>query len=254
MSWRAEADRYRAPLSVDHTAGGAGTIDASGALAASWDHFWANVQTTGNDVRITEADGITLVTFDLQAFNATTRVCTVEIDNFTPPGAGMLCLWAYWGDAALASGTPVFVPVAPKALHVDVGQPASPLVVVRTEQRPQDTTPLSVIAKTTDSSLYIWWDFSGILQRRLRQSQKSSELECISYVSGVTVALNGADQAGMKDVTKTRFEGGPDGRAYVKTYLTAGVNNTDYIATVTVVTTESRTLAGKAKIFVRDMS
>lgn len=254
MSWRASGDLYRAPMSVDNTAGGAGAIDASGAVPAYWDHFWTTVQSTGNDVRVTAPDGTTLATFDLQGFSVATKTCTVEIDNYTAPAAGMLLFWLYWGDSTLASGVTAFVPAAAKSLYFDLGAPVSPLVVVTAEQRPRDTVPLAKIAKTSDASTYIWWDFSAVLQGRNHPSAGSYELEQVSYVSAVTVTLAGVDQAGMKDITKTRFEGGPDGRLWVKTWITGGVTASDYICTVTIVTTEGRTLTGKAKLFIRDMA
>lgn len=59
MSWYSSNWRYRASISVDNTAGAGGAIDITASIPTNWDEFWDNVLSTGNDVRVTDADGET---------------------------------------------------------------------------------------------------------------------------------------------------------------------------------------------------
>jgi len=53
MAWYSSSWAYRRALTLVHSTGGAATIDVSGTIPATDDEFWGNVQSAGQDVRIT---------------------------------------------------------------------------------------------------------------------------------------------------------------------------------------------------------
>jgi hypothetical protein len=253
MSWRSANDLYRQPLSIDNTAGAGGAFDATIAIPADWDHFWSTVLATGYDMRVTAPDGVTVVTkLDLASFNTTTKVGTIEIQD-TAPAAGMLQYWLYWGDSTLTSGLTSFVPASAKTGYIDLGAPVPAyFYAAQAQERLGDTAPKNTMAKTSDTTVFAWVDFSGLMQRRYHAhptgSASSRELECLSYV---TIASTGGLTV---TTTGTRYEVGASGAAIVRVQMSGGTTGTDYIVTVTAVTTLGRTLTAKIEVLVRDMN
>lgn len=252
MSWRSALDTYRQPLSIDNTGGGAGAFDATIPIPADWDHFWTTVQSTGYDLRVTGADGVTVVTkLDINGFNTTNKVGTLEIQD-TAPAAGMLQYWLYWGDSTLGTGLTSFVPASAKSGYADLGAPVPGyLFAAQSQERLGDTSPKNVMAKTSDTTVFAWIDFSALMQRRVHvhpAAVGSHEYECLSYV---TVAATGGLTV---TTTGTRYEVGAAGAAIVRVQISGGTTATDYILTVTAVTTLGRTLTAKVEVLVRDMN
>lgn len=249
MSWPSTLQLYRQALSVDNTAGGAGAFDATSVLPPEWSHFWDTVQSGGTDMRVMRADGVTPVTkFDLNGFNKATYSGTLELQD-TADAAGTLCYWLVWGDSTLSSGTSAFAPAAAKTMTIDLGYPVKAYTLRAVAQERLDSTDtLEKFAKTSDSTLHIWVDFSRLMQQRAKPSKGSRELECIKYAN-VTAA------AGLTaTATATTFLGGDDGDAIVKVQLSDGSTANDYLVTVTAVTTLGRTLTSKFGVVCRDVA
>jgi hypothetical protein len=115
--WYSSSWAYRWPVAVDVSTAGA-TSDVTIVIPTDFDHFWSNVQADGDDIRVTAADGVTLITYDIAAgFNATTRSGTIELDNMSTlvgssQGASIQLVWVYWGNAGAASAVSAFAPAA----------------------------------------------------------------------------------------------------------------------------------------------
>jgi hypothetical protein len=249
VSWRSSTDLYRMPITVDHTGAVAGVFDATATIPADMMHFWSTVQSTGNDIRVVRADGITAVTkFDLDTFSTTNKTGTLEIQD-TAAAQSSLQYWLMWGDSGLSSGVTAFVPVGPKPAYIDQGAPAPGCVVLaRAQERPGETAPIFEIAKDPDSTIYVWFVFGPMLQQRVNPSQGSYELETLTYctpsaAAGLTVT-----------VSATRFEDGRPGRGAVKIKVSGGTTANDYIITATAGTSEGRVLTMRAKVKVRAMA
>lgn len=253
MSWRAAGDLYRQPISIDNTAGGAGSFDATVAIPTDWDAFWTTVQSDGDDIRVTRSDGVTLVTkYDLAAgFNTSTRSGTLEIQD-TAAAAGMLNYWMYWGDSSLTSGVTAFAPASAKTAYLDLGNSVKPYTFrAQAQERPGDATPVNTMAKTPGTTIWLWLDFSALLQKRVdpHPSQTSLEYECLSYA---TVTASGSGLTAT--ATATRFEVGRADAAIVRCQISAGNSGTDYLVTVTAVTSLGRTLTGVVQVQCLEMA
>lgn len=247
MSWPSANQKYRQPLSIDNTAGGSGSFDASAAIPAAWSQFWGTVQSTGNDIRVYGPDGETAASkFDLESFNTTTKVGTLEIQD-TAPAAGMLLYWLVWGDDSLSTGETPFVPASAKSMYFDLGVPVPGFTFpAQAQERLDSTDALNKVAKTSDSTIHVWMDFGALLQRREFPNAGTKEYECLSYVT-VTAAVGLTSTA-----SAIRFE--TSGGAVVRARLSGGTTANEYLVTFTAVTTLGRTLTGKLIVSVRDIA
>lgn len=250
MSWYNASWKYRAPLAIDNTAGGAGSADATCALPADWDFFWSTInQTDGRDLRVCDSDGITLLTYDLNGFNLANRALTVEIDNYTLVASATRQVWIYWGNSGAAAANSVFAPAAPKTAYALVAAPGARLVRVG-PQRPGETKPRNVVTKASAEQVYLYFDFSPVLHRRVEQYSSDKGYEELADVTSVDVQTGGASQAAMFDATTTRFLDGGIVRMLVK----AGTSGTDYTAICRCTTSYGQTIEGRALIKVRNVA
>ena len=138
---------YRAAITVD-VGSNTGARDVSISIPATWDYFWETVRSAGQDVRITAADGVTLIPFDIDTFSATNRTGTIEIDNYTVPGTGsrVYLLWIYWGQASCSTAiTPLSISGADTG-YIELGRPSTRLVS-NPIQRPGTPSPANARAR-----------------------------------------------------------------------------------------------------------
>lgn len=249
MSWFDANWSHRAAIVVDNL-GGAGTIDVTAVLPSDFPPLWDNLQTSGNDFRVTLADGITLASYDVDSFNYPNKQATIEVDNVTANSSdAMIVLWLYWGNPSAPSGTTPFVPSTPKTGHVIADcMPAGNLVTAG-EQRPGDTKPKSRIQKTTTEELHCWWDLRGLLSRRNTSFEGSPLCEEIDYLQ-FAVQRAGSDEPTTYDENETRLLGS----GLVRTSIKGGQDGNDYTLILTVRTTEGKTLNPRALMLVRDIN
>jgi len=203
-------------------------------------------------VRVCPSDGKTLAVFDLEGFNVTTRVCTLEIQNITPPAAGILTFWLYWGHSTCATGKTAFaIGASPYTGYVNLAAPRSPIVVAGPE-RPGETKARQAVAKRSDEVQTIWFDFTHILRDRAEPYGGHLEYEEINYAT-VDVSLADVQQAAMRTPANTRVHG----RGWVAVEVKAGADATTYTVRCEVVTicggqNPPRTLRAHQRLFVRN--
>lgn len=251
MSWYDAAWKYRIPIAMDNTAGATANIDLSMSIPADFDAFWDNVQSDGDDIRITGADGRTLATYDVESFNATTKTGTLEVDNYACQASTMQQLWLYWGNSSATNAESSVTPSSAVSGYICQETPTGFVVVVQPE-RQGATQPRNRFQKGSNEQITIWFDFRGMLHQRQKPNEGSVLLEEIDYVSLVQVETGGAAQAAMVDATKTRFVDG-----FVGMLVKAGSSGTNYTAICRVVTTGgsiARTLEGRAYFAVRNVT
>jgi hypothetical protein len=248
---------HSADITVDNTgAGGAGAQDITVAIPSDWDEFWNHVDAQGDDVRVCDADGQTLLTFDLDGFNATTRAGSIEIDGAVLPAAKMCRLTLYWGNSSAAAATTSFVPASAKTGYIELGGRVGPTVQTSPEI-PGQARPRGKIAKTPSEILFLTFDFDEELQRRRTAFHGSMRHEEIDYVEIQVLNTNGsANDSGMYTEASIRFV--KPGRVIVE--VKAGTTATEYLVEVTAITTfradttRSRKLVRRQQLRVRNVT
>lgn len=253
--------KYRACITVD-VGSATGSRDAQITIPPAWDHFWSTVRSAGEDIRVTAADGTTLVTFDLAGgFSTTTRTGVIEIDNYTVPGTGsrVYTLWLYWGQADCTTGISGFVPASPDTGYIELSRPGGRTLVAAPE-RPGDTIARQRVSKGQGETVHVWINLSPLLGTRREPyggNQTTKVGSTIDYeaVSTVTydVQTGGASQAAMISVPATRVVE-YEGELWARIQVAAGSDDVDYTLLVTVGTTLSQVLVPRALVLVRTVA
>lgn len=244
--------KYRAVITVD-VGTATGSRDAQITIPKDWDLFWDNVRSAGEDVRVTSADGVTLVTFDLAAgFSTTTRTGVIEIDNYTVPGTGsrVYVLYVYWGQASCSSGLTSFSPSSPDTGYIALEQPYGRLITTR-PQRPGDTVLRDRVSKRVDEDVFIWFRLTDLLHPRRDKFFNRLGYEGIATVTW-DVQTGGASQAGMFSVPSIRVVETDDGDIWARCTVDDGSESTDYAVIVTITTTLGQALQGGGIMQVRN--
>lgn len=251
MSWYSENYRFRRALSVDATGKGASPIDATITLPTDDDLFWDTIQSTGYDIRVTDADGITLEVFERASYTYASRAATIEIDNMAIDVSKHNLVWLYFGYSSATDGSTGVVPSAAATAYIAQETPDPAYTILCGPERPGATIPQTKIQKLLSAYLFLYWDLTDALQYRDANYEGSPLYEEIqSYTFAVNLAQSG--QAAMIDDTLCRVLE-QNGRRYIRTLVKAGTGGSNYQAMLTVYTTLGRRLQYVALVQVYDV-
>ena len=244
MSWHNRNYKQRAALVIDNTTGGATSVNVTFTIPTDWDAFWEHVRSDGKDVRLTLADGATVVPAWNMTWTYATRSAVIVADSIAVTAGKMCVLWLYWDyDAESAAGTSAATGSTPKTAYVEQSAPG-PINVVRCLPLPYgDTRAPRTISKSAAEVVHIWWDLSAVLEVRAATYNQQTTYEEISYVSSWAVYEGSTAKSTMVTANKTTVSG-----KVVKTLLQGGTDGTSYTMRLTVVTTLGRTLEFSASL------
>lgn len=255
MSWYSASWKYRAPISL-YQAAATTPIDVVAPIPVDFEHFWANVLANGNDVRVTSANGRTLVSYDLAAgWDVATLTGILELDNVTVAISGKTTLfWLYYGNAAGADARSAVAPSTPVTGTIAKDAPRSFVVPVAME-KPGALKPVKELAKKSTENVDIYFEITDFLVRRSNSFAGSDRYEEVaSFVASATTG--GADATNtVIDKTLVRYVEWGD-RGFVVVPVTGGTDAIDYtiVATITTVELEkARVVSARCLMKVRDV-
>lgn len=237
MSWYHSDWPHRLPISVDRT-GTTGANDVTISLPTTLQHLWDNVDTNGEDIRVTDADGVTLLTFDLASFNKTNQVGTLEIDGWAGPDSEHGLAWLYYGASGKSTGISAFSPSS--AITGYITPEAPDRVLQLAPEQPGAANPRVIISKQIADQILLYIPVSLEFSRRARgdyQGQDSYE-ELKSYDFIVTDA--GAAQASMVAEASVRVVQVGTGQLYIRVLVKAGSSGSYYQGELLLTSTELR--------------
>lgn len=228
------------------------TQDYTITIPADWSEFWDNVDASGVEIAITDADGMTALSYQWASFTKATRSGVIQLDNYISGTNGVAQVFIYWGMSGATTGATVFAPGAMRNGYVDLGSVVNPIATA--PERPGDTQPRHWVSKGSAETIWVWLDFGNELVRRDTPSDGQDQWEEIDGVS-YAVNLAGAAQGGMVAATSTRIHAG----RFVRVAVAAGTTAVNYTLVVTVSTTyptsaTGRTLVRRALVKVLDVS
>jgi len=231
MSWLDSTWNFRAPIAVDNT-GGATPIDASVTIPDTWDEFWDTVLSTGFDVRLVAADGVTALTFKRTTWDHPNKSAVFEIDAWAPGSSDATCqAFIYWGRVGASDAATSPTILSPKLGTIELGVPIGTVVDARREA-PGTTSPSQNIHKTANETIFVYIALDGILAGRSTKGNGSFLYEELQWAQ-VKVTDGAVDQPGMYDETKTRIiEHG--GRRYLRAQIAAGTAGENYTLETTI--------------------
>ncbi len=268
MSWYDSDYQKRASISVPNTAG-SGTIDVDTTIPPEWDEFWNAIDTAGDAVRITSADGVTLVAYDVDkpgggAFSRSTRAGRLRIDGATVPAVANSTaqFFVYFDpESTVADGSSAVTMSSILDGYIELGRPSARQLAVQ-GQPPGLTRPQALLGKGAGATEHYWLDVGPVLEVYRRPSEGHVAYEEIGAVKVVVYTDAGATGTSMEDHTGTRFVEIPDGRRrrmFVRIRLTAGTSPNRYTAEVQVQTrtpastTTHRTIVHRTGLVVYDV-
>gem|GEM_PF-4082106 len=237
MSWKADRT-VRIPIVVDKLTAGTSAIDLTFAIPADLPEFWSVVANDKSNIRITDADGTTDLTWQAAAwsYSASGGTATIEIDNWTPPAEQVFAvLWLYTGGTD-TTNEGSFTASTPRNAYVWTCGVDGPTLAATTGT-PGSASPAQIVDKSTDETIAVWLDVGPRLaKRRVAYNDRTDceEVESVAY----SVTLAGADQSAMYDETKIRMTA--DNR--IRVWLKAGSDGSTYTVETVITTTSGRVI------------
>jgi hypothetical protein len=263
MSWYDKDWKYRAPFTL-HNASTGTARDGTFTVPADMGKFWDNVQADLDDLRVTAADGRTVLTYDIASLNYSARTVTIRIDGYdwSAKGWGLANTagtantadsvvggFFYWGNSAAADGAAANVSLS-NAVTVGVelalpGSGNSPKLIGKSQSKSQ-TVPGNVIVKQSTETTRCWWDLSRLMLYRDRPVEDSRLLEEIAWVR---VTVGQVD--GNNIIDRTALMTTPAAITFsnfhtVQHELRAGASTATYLVTLLVGTDDG---AGGTRVF-----
>ena len=237
MSWYNASWGNRCPILIDKKTIGVAAVDVTAAIPIDFDDFWNNVLASGNDIRVTDADGITLETYDIAAgFNTATRSGTIEIQAIVPPAASsMFVAWLYWGNSGASDARTAFAPAAARTGYIHPSGPGFPRFRAGVEE-PGAQKPRQLMAYGTVETVFPWFDLSGLLFDRADTYSGRRLADEISYLQLFCYNSAGTDQTAERTITQLRLWD----RAWVRAHITSGTDDADRALSVRVGTSGNR--------------
>lgn len=172
MSWYDEAFRQRKIITHRNEAP-ASSLDIDVTIPPDWDEFWETIDDDGNELRVTLADGLTLLDYGVDdgaggSFDKANRlgrlrldaVPVVAEDNYFP-------LFVYFdtGDDPQGDASVSTTMSTPTDGYIDLGSPAWADAAMIPERAGSDQ-PQTVITATPGSKFHVWVDVSAFLELR----------------------------------------------------------------------------------------
>ena len=247
MGWYDEEWIYRAPVTVANHSG-ANSPEVQFTIPPAMGKFWTNVQSDFSDVRITAADGVTLLKW---AFHGGTpsqanKTATIQVDETdhnvatlygNSAASASVGMFMYWGNdtSNLADGwdNSINITTTPKNGLIDLSAPGASstnYVLQCYRPTPDQLYPSHRIRKQVNDQVLLYWDLSDCVGKLARHSELSTRDEEIAYVKAVIYDQDGADTTtAMTDLNSIAV-----GRNYVVSMpIKAGDHEKRYIIIMT---------------------
>lgn len=240
---------FRVPVRVDAT-GDTGTVEVDFTVSTTFTHFFDHVDI--QNLRVADADGVTSLDWDTGNFSPTVKTAEIEVQNWTlNKDNAVNFFWIYYGGEAANREDGTFSPSTPITDAECVLQCPTGIVFDAARQGPGDTAPKLEVQKSAADVLDVWFDVTGLLQKRCRAFNGSLDYETVSWLDA-RVLSGGSDQSGLRDADKSYMvELG--GRTYVSTRVKAGSSGTDYTISLLMGTSLDRIYDLRALLKVQDL-
>jgi hypothetical protein len=238
VGWYDDGFRKRAAITIDTTL--AGTVDVNVSIPYWWEDFWGDIDATGLELRVTAADGVTLLAYSVDngaglTFDRSIRAGRIRIDGFVGVNGGVSMAWVYWstdgteGTAAVATTI-----AAPVSGWIELGTPALH-VAEHAPQRPGVTIPRQVIQKGSTENIHVWIRVDRALEKRTTPNASSRLYEEVRGCVHSIVDNAGSDASTTYDLDEVRFVY-RNGETWVRVNAKAGSSGSNYTIAPTIAT------------------
>jgi len=211
MAWYDSAWLYRVPLTLANHSG-VNEPEAQITIPKSAGHFWSKTLSTFNDVRLTAADGITLLdwAFDGGTPSQANRTATIVVDDTdhnvatlygNAAASASVGAWLYYGNSedGLASNANNSVDVntgTAKTLLMPVGAASNMSNAYHAHASApgvDQAYPDSEFRKQVNDQTYIFWHMGRAIGPLSQPNHKRFDNEEIAYATAIIYDQDGAD-------------------------------------------------------------
>ena len=251
MAWLDSSWSTRIPVFVDKLSAGVSTEDLTFTVPVEMSVFWDNVESTGFDIRVTDADGTTALTWQRQSFTKASFTCVLEVDDWTPPLAdSMAQIWIYTGNSGASDTSGSFTAASARTGHLTALKPCG-RVLTWSPPTPGVTKPPLQVSVSTLEDARPWIDVSAGLCNLDRKSQGRLEGEEILWVTQEIHSSGSDTSARYNETTMRRFD-----RGFIRLHIESDqlTSGTDYTLSLKVGTTEGRILNPRVLIRCQDVA
>jgi hypothetical protein len=251
----------RFPIAV-HNSSSTANKDVQVVIPPELEAFWEAIDSSGFQIRVTSADGVTALQYDWAsspAFNKTSRVGTLEIyggsgtPTWSAVGSAVSVLWVYVGDSDAGDGSSSVTISTPLTGYVTAAAPRA--VIVAGSPPPGRATPPDRRSQRTTDKRGIWFGLDRNVLRTLRQPYNNHpQWEEVTRVT-VTASTNGTGTL-TPDLDAVRFV--EDNGFYVQSVVSGGADANDYTLLTQITTVapnddaDEQIASGVCLVLVRD--
>ena len=205
-----EPFKARFPIAVDSSAlGGSADKDVTVTFPKTLDLFWSTLGSDGHDLRITDADGFTVIEHKRTTFDYANRSLTIDIlgnagnVKWEAQQSSIAWLWAYVGDDDAGDSA---VSTSPSGqLTGRVTAEAAAEVIRVSDPTPDRGEPDNRRSKSSGERRAYWFDFSPGLRIAQRAYSERLNFEEINFVEVSSVSAGSSSSIEVE--TSTRFAG-----------------------------------------------
>lgn len=252
MRWFDADFSYRFPVVLDGSATAAGPVDATIAISRTAARFWDNIQTDADDVRVCAADGLAGISYDLESLNTTTRTVTIELDGATHHVTNtMTVVWIYHGDADAINDEDGITTSSPLTGHALFSGPGD-APVYSLGSPVGATEPVNRRQKRSTETVHLWFFVGPLGSLDYPYEDRADPPEGPQSLSSSAAVVAGGSGTVTAATSAIRLYQDEAGKVYARVTASGGASVNDYDVTLTVVTTEGRTLNGVVRLTVQD--
>lgn len=249
----------RFPIAVDNTSGASGNADVTVTIPVTLAEFWERVDASGVQVRVTDADGVTAVSYKWSAFTLATKTATLEIhgsagsSKWSAAASAVPILWLYVGDPDATSGaTGTTIGGSPLTGAVTAEAPTK--VIDVSPPAPGRERPAAARSQASTERRGYWFNLTPALRPSTRTSDAHSEHEELDHIEVSTTTGGSSASLEVEGATRVQYNLG----TYVRAVVTGGTDGSDYTLIVRCRTTVPgdsdgfQIIEGRALIQIRD--
>lgn len=243
MSWLGTAWRRRVAITLDNT--GANASDDYDIEIPPWfDEFWSAIDSSGNELRVTHANGITVADYDVDdgaggSFDQSGRAGRIRLNNFAAQAtASMVLCWLYFDPSSTQGSGAGTAGSGTGTGYIELGQPSQHVVLYQ-PQRPGLARPRDVRTKTSSEQVQVWFDLTAMLER-VDTAARGKRLYEEPWFASVASYDSGGSSASLESLADTRFVSSRR-RVYLRTEVSGGSSGSAYSMAASVHTVHPRT-------------
>ena len=132
-------------------------------------------------------------------------------------------LYLYFDNATAADLSSSFTAVSPINGFVFLGTPGGRIIAAEASGNNLSNAPGATITKSVDEKVYVWFNYTDLLNKLLAPYNNRTELETPKQIKIFSYDSSGTDSAARYDKNETVFTAG-----YVGVMVQAGTNDTTY--------------------------